>query len=938
MTSWHSITKEEALRELDSALTGLSKKEAAKRQKKYGFNVLEAKKKTPLFLRFISQFKDFMILTLIFAALVSFFVSFLHGELDLVEPAIILSIITLNAVLGVLQESKAEKSLEALQKMSAPSALVMRDNLLESIDAKELVPGDIIYLETGHFVPADARLLTSVNLKIDEASLTGESHPIEKDAEAILKDNILPAERINMIAATGIVTYGRGTAVVTATGMHTEVGHIARMIMDDETPMTPLQKRLAATGKALGIAALIICVIIFLVGILKNRPIFEMFMTSVSLAVAAIPEGLPAIVTIMLSLGVQRMAKKNAVIRKLPAVETLGSATVICSDKTGTLTQNKMTVTEICSCKGKEEPEGNTGKFLLTLSSLCNDAILQITGKSKHQKVSATGEPTENALILAAFQIGLNKSQLDLQYPRIYEIPFDSSRKQMTTIHKLPNGGYRQITKGAFDILLSECTNAYRGGKETPITHVLREQLTRLNESMTAKALRVIAVAYKDYPAESSYISRLKNKTLKDGINDAEQGLTMAGLIGMIDPPRPEVKDAVLTCQMAGITPVMITGDHVSTACAIAKELGILTKDNSNDLSYSSLRAAEIDLKASARYTSPSSNQAMTGAELSQISQEDLVERIKNYRVFARVSPEHKVRIVKALQARGEVVAMTGDGVNDAPALKAADIGCAMGISGTDVAKNAADMILTDDNFATIVAAVKEGRGIYDNIKKAVHFLLSCNIGEILTIFVAILFGLPSPLLAVQLLWVNLVTDSLPAISLGVDPPDKDIMKKKPLPPDKGMFADGLTFKIITEGILIGSLALLAFIIGIRFFDNNTLPSDVIRDSKTVELAALSTPYVGRTMAFAVLSLSQLFHSFNMRSEHSITKIGLFSNIKLVLSFLVCSFLQVIVISIKPLANIFKVVPLTPAQWSIVLVLSFLPIVVVELQKTSRKK
>lgn len=935
MTNWHSITKEEALQELDSALTGLTKKEAAKRQKQYGYNLLEAKKKTPLILRFISQFKDFMILTLIFAALVSFLVSFLHGELDIVEPAIIITIITLNAILGVVQESKAEKSLEALQKMSAPTALVMRDGLLESIDAKELVPGDIIYLETGHFVPADARLITSVNLKIDEASLTGESHPIEKDADKVLMENLLSAERINMVAATGIVTYGRGTAVVTATGMHTEVGHIARMIMEDETPMTPLQKKLAGTGKALGIAALIICIIIFMVGILKNRPIFEMFMTSVSLAVAAIPEGLPAIVTIMLSLGVQRMARKNAVIRKLPAVETLGSATVICSDKTGTLTQNKMTVTELCSCKGKEAPDGSTGKFLLTLSSLCNDAVLQVSGKGKHQNVSATGEPTENALIMAAYQVGLSKSQLDLLNPRIFEIPFDSGRKQMTTVHKLSDGSYRQITKGAFDILLSECINIYRGNKDAPITNTLREQLTRLNEGMTAKALRVIAVAYKDYPADSSFPARLKNfnGTQKDRTTGLEQGLTLAGMIGMIDPPRPEVREAVLTCQMAGITPVMITGDHVTTACAIAKELGILTKDTS----MAQLRAAEIRSNHPDRYTSPVP-QAMTGAELSQITQEELVEQIKDYRVFARVSPEHKVRIVKAFQTRGEVVAMTGDGVNDAPALKAADIGCAMGITGTDVAKNAADMILTDDNFATIVAAVKEGRGIYDNIKKAVHFLLSCNIGEILTIFVAILFGLPSPLVAVQLLWVNLVTDSLPAISLGVDPPDKDIMKKKPIPPGKGMFADGLAFKIITEGILIGSLALLAFIIGIRFFDSAALPGDLVRNSRTVELATLTTPYVGRTMAFAVLSLSQLFHAFNMRSEHSLTKIGLFSNMKLVLSFIICAFLQIIVISVKPLADIFKVVPLTPAQWSIVLVFSFLPIVVVELQKNRRNR
>lgn len=926
MINWHSITNEEALRELNSSLSGLTGKEVLKRQKKYGFNLLEAKKKKPLFLRFISQFKDFMILTLIFAAGISFFVSLLHGELDFVEPVIILSIITLNAILGVLQESKAEKSLEALQKMSAPSALCMRDGLLASVDAKELVPGDIIYLETGHFVPADARLLSAVNLKIDEASLTGESHPIEKVADTVLKPDILPAERINMVAATGIVTYGRGTAVVTATGMYTEVGHIAKLIMEDETPLTPLQKRLAATGKALGVAALIICIIIFIVGILKSMPVFEMFMTSVSLAVAAIPEGLPAIVTIMLSLGVQRMAKKNAVIRKLPAVETLGSATVICSDKTGTLTQNKMTVTELCSSRGKEDPETPVGRMLLSLSSLCNDAILQTSGKGKNKGVTATGEPTENALIMAAYRMGIHKQQLDLLNPRIFEIPFDSSRKQMTTIHKASEGGYRQITKGAFDILLSECSTVYRGNKEFPITPSLKDQLNRLNESMTARALRVIAVAYKDFPSGNSLPDRLKNYkgTEKDRVRELEQGLTFVGLIGMIDPPRPEVREAVLTCQLAGITPVMITGDHVITACAIAKELGILPRE----ASLPELRASEINGNPYG---------AMTGAELSRLTQEELIEKIKDYRVFARVSPEHKVRIVKAFQARGEVVAMTGDGVNDAPALKAADIGCAMGITGTDVAKNAADMILTDDNFATIVAAVKEGRGIYDNIIKAVHFLLSCNVGEILTIFAAILFGLPSPLVAVQLLWVNLVTDSLPAISLGVEPTDKDIMRKKPIPPHKGMFSNGLAFKIITEGILIGSLSLLAFIIGIRFFDSAALPGEVVRGTRTLELAAMETPYIGRTMAFAVLSLSQLFHSFNMRSEHSITKIGLFSNTKLLLSFLICSFLQIIVISFKPLADIFKVVPLTPAQWSLVLVLSFLPVVVVELQKRRAK-
>ncbi|MDF2587961.1 MAG: hypothetical protein K0S41_1802 [Anaerocolumna sp.] len=906
MMNWHCISKDDAAKELQTSIeTGLTKKEVVKRQKKYGINILEAKKKKSIFIKFFSQFADFMIITLICAALVSFLVSLLHGELDFVDPIIILFIITLNAILGVLQETKAEKSLEALQKMSAPTALVLREGIISTVDAKDLVPGDIIYLETGNFVPADARLITAINLKIEEASLTGESHPVEKNAEIVLAEDTLLADRINMVMSSCIVTYGRGTAIVTATGMNSEVGHIAKLIMDDDTPMTPLQKRLANTGKALGIAALLICIVIFLIGILKNRPIFDMFMTSVSLAVAAIPEGLPAIVTIMLSLGVQRMAKKNAVIRKLPAVETLGSATVICSDKTGTLTQNKMTVTEISSFQGKESPTSNFSSFILSLGTLCNDSILQITGKGKHTTVEATGEPTEKAIIMAANQIELFKPKLDSSNPRIYEIPFDSTRKLMTTVHKNPNGEVKSITKGAFDVLINNCTHLYLNGKQLPLTKSYLQTINRYNQNMAERALRVIAVAYKDIPSDQ--LTKLKSSTFisQEYNRKLESGLTLVGLIGMIDPPREEVAQAVLTCQMAGIKPVMITGDHISTASAIAKDLGILT---SNDM-------------------------AMTGAELSQMSNDTLIEKIPNYRVFARVSPEHKVRIVKAFQARGEVVAMTGDGVNDAPALKAADIGCAMGITGTDVAKNAADMILTDDNFATIVAAVQEGRGIYDNIKKAIHFLLSCNIGEIITIFTAILLGLPSPLLAVQLLWVNLVTDSLPAISLGVEPAAKDIMKKKPIPPNKGMFADGLVFKIIIEGILIGFLSLLAFIIGIRVYDSQTISDTVLRHGSTVEIAAMITPSIGRTMAFAVLSLSQLFHSFNMRSEHSLARIGVFSNIKLVLSFIVCAFLQISVISIKPLANIFKVVPLNPAQWSVVILLSFLPIVVVELQK-----
>lgn len=868
--NWHSLSIEETLKELGVSLdVGLSNDEVRQRLATYGKNILTAKKSKSLLIKFFEQFADFMIIILIFAAVVSFLVSYFDGKPDFVDPVIILVIIIVNATLGVLQEARAEKALEALRKLSAPTAHVLRAGNISVISSSELVPGDVIFLETGGFVPADARLITAVNLKTEEASLTGESTPVEKAAEPCLKPDTGLSDRINMVLATSTVTYGRGVAIITATGMNTQVGHIAKLIMEDETPMTPLQRRLAGTGKILGITALSICAVIFLIGLMKQMPIFDMFMTSVSLAVAAIPEGLPAIVTIMLSLGVQRMAKQNAVIRKLPAVETLGSATVICSDKTGTLTQNVMTVTEICSINGNGKMDDEFGSFLLSHAALCNDALLH----EEKDTYSITGEPTEKALVQAAYNAGSNKSKLDKTYQRIHEIPFDSGRKLMTTVHKSTDNTCRSITKGAFDFLLPHCTRYYKDGQQFPLTSDIKNRIIRLNNDMTQKALRVIAVAYKNLSRAEASSSAAK----------LENDLTFIGLIGMIDPPREEVKDAVAQCRHAGIKAVMITGDHVLTAKAIAKELGILSDRD----------------------------EAITGDSLNRMGNEELAKSIKKYSVFARVSPEHKVRIVKAFQSRGEVVAMTGDGVNDAPALNAADIGCAMGITGTDVAKNAADMILTDDNFATIVSAVKEGRGIYDNVKKAVHFLLSSNIGEILTIFVAILLGLPTPLVAVQLLWVNLVTDSLPAISLGVEPAAKDIMQKKPVPQSKGMFADGLAFRIVTEGIMIGSLALLAFVIG--YHDYNLT--------------------VGRTMSFAVLSLSQLFHSFNMRSDHSLSEIGVFSNRKLVYSFLICTLLQVAVITIAPLASIFQVVPLSLRQWAVTLFLSFVPIIAVEIQK-----
>ena len=888
--SWHDKSIEETQNLNNVSITnGLSSKEVSKRQKKYGPNRLEGKKNKTILQKFVAQFADFMIITLIFAAIISFSVSLLNGEMDFVDPIIILLIITLNAVLGVIQENKAERSLEALKKMSAPSACVIRDGTIQNVPSEQLVPGDILRLEAGYFVPADARLIDSVNLKVEEASLTGESHPVEKYADCVLPTDTLLGDRVNMVMSTSIVTYGRGSAIVVGTGMHTEVGHIAKMILEDDTPTTPLQKKLAQTSKILGIAALVICALIFIIGVIKQRPIFDMFMTSVSLAVAAIPEGLPAIVTIMLSLGVQRLAKQNAVIRKLPAVETLGSASVICSDKTGTLTQNVMTVTEVASYAGKENPMSPFGHFLLSLASLCNDASVQVN----KDKITAIGEPTEKAIVLAAQRCSINKIKLDLSNKRVYEIPFDSTRKLMTTVHAMEHY-YRSITKGAFDILITRCNYIYQNGKVTPMNDNIRKQLLRQNQAMTEQALRVLGVAYKE-------LSTAPNKQSERLL---EHDLIFVGLIGMIDPPRPEVYTAVATCKNAGIIPVMITGDHVNTAAAIAKQIGIMTEKD----------------------------KAITGAQLSKISNDELNSTIDQYRVFARVSPEHKVRIVKAFQSKGNVVAMTGDGVNDAPALKSADIGCAMGISGTDVAKNAADMVLSDDNFNTIVSAVKEGRGIYDNIRKSIHFLLSSNIGEIIVIFLAILLGYPSPLLAVQLLWVNLVTDSLPAISLGVDPPEKDIMKRKPIPASQNMFADGLAYRIVFEGIMIGVLALLAFTIGLRFYDY-AYALDGLNITQMAPSIHEITPHVGRTMAFCVLSLSELFHAFNMRSRQSLFKINLFSNKKLLLSFFIGVFLQVSVVSIRPLATIFKVVPLTTAQWSIVFLLSFLPIVIVELQK-----
>lgn len=847
---WYTLSTKEVERQMQTNIEfGLNEKQVEDKQNKFGLNKLEEKKKESIIIKFVKQFNDFMIIILIIASIISAVVAKLEGSNDYFDSIIIIAIVVFNAIMGLVQEAKAEKSLEALKKMTAPTCKVKRDGKICTIKSEQIVPGDIVLLEAGNYVPADCRLISSSNLKIEESSLTGETVPVLKDANCMLKEKTALGDMVNMAFSTTIVVNGHGEAIVTETGMNTKVGKIAKMIITNEAPETPIQKKLGEVGKTLGIACLGICLLIFIIGLLKKIEPIEMFMTSVGLAVAAIPEGLPAIVTIMLSIGVTKMAKKNSIIRKLPAVETLGSSSVICSDKTGTLTQNKMQVTKIANING-ETNDKEYIKWLIGMTTMCTDVEIS----RENGKIELTGEPTEKAIVNKALDEGQNKIELYNVMKRVKDIPFDSSRKMMTTIHKIPTG-YRVITKGAPDILLKRCNKVYENGNVTTLDYSKTKLIENQNNKMADEALRVLAIAYLDIPSLPSKIDS----------ENIEKNLIFIGLIGMIDPPREGVKEAVTTCKKAGIKTVMITGDHIITAKAIAKDLGIL-------------RGSDL---------------AITGEELDKIPQSILQKNIMNYSVFARVTPEHKVRIVKAYQSTGAVVAMTGDGVNDAPALKNADIGIAMGKNGTDVAKNAADMVLTDDNFVTIVEAVKQGRNIFDNIKKAVHFLIATNIGEIVTIFLGLLLGLKSPLLAIQLLWINLVTDSLPAIALGLEKPEADIMNKKPRDNKKGIFADGLWQKIIAEGIMLGALTLVAFSLGNYLYG--------------IEVA--------RTMAFVSLGLLELIHSFNIKSDESIFKVGLFENKYLMGAFILGAILQVVVVVIPSVAEIFKLVPLTQTQW-----------------------
>lgn len=887
MSDWYSKTKDQTLIDLETnEQHGLTDEIVNERLKQYGSNELATKQKRTLWQRIFAQINDVLVYVLIIAALISAFVG------EWADASIIALVVVLNAVIGVVQESKAEQALEALKKMATPKAIVKRNGELKEIPSEHVVPGDIVMLDAGRYIPCDLRLIETANLKVEESALTGESVPVDKDAishPSMQNDEQVPlGDQKNMAFMSTLVTYGRGVGVAVETGMNSQIGKIATLLHEADDDMTPLQKSLAQVGKYLGFVAVAICIVMFLIGFLQGRDTLEMFMTAISLAVAAIPEGLPAIVSIVLAIGVQRMIKQNVIIRKLPAVEALGSVTIICSDKTGTLTQNKMTVTHFYSDNTYNHLENlnvnnDAQRLLLENMVLCNDA--------SYGSDSQTGDPTEIALLVAGSTFNMQKDHLEKIHERVNEMPFDSDRKMMSTVHTYDES-YYSMTKGAIDKLLPRCTHIFKNGKIEGLTEADKTQILEVAGSMSQEALRVLSFAFKQYTSSDVDIGHL------------EENLIFIGLVGMIDPPRTEVKDSITECKKAGIRTVMITGDHKDTAFAIAKELGI-----AEDIS-----------------------EIMIGTELDNISDTELASKIDHLHVFARVSPEHKVKIVKALRAKGNIVSMTGDGVNDAPSLKQADVGVAMGITGTDVAKGAADVVLTDDNFSSIVKAVEEGRNIYRNIKKSILFLLSCNFGEIIALFLAILLGWATPLRPIHILWVNLITDTLPALSLGVDPEDPDVMKEKPRHAKESLFSGSVPF-LIFNGVVIGLLTLAAFIAGAKFYtgDTNLFP---LFPEKIDEDALLHA----QTMAFVVLSFSQLVHSFNLRSRtKSIFSIGIFTNKYLVFSLLIGILMQVCIISIPPLANIFGVHALTMRDWGFVLLLSIIPLVVNEIIKLVKR-
>ena len=900
-SKWYNKTVSEVEEILETDVkNGLTQEKINKNLAKYGLNELQGKKKKSLFVKFLEQFKDFMIIILIFAAIISGAISIAQGE-AITDSIIILIVVIVNSIIGVSQEAKAEKSLEALQKLSGHEAKVIRDGNLQVVPAKDLVPGDIVVLETGDYIPADLRIIEAVNLKAQEASLTGESVPVEKQASKIENEEVPIGDRTNMLFSSSLITYGRGKAIVVETAMNTEVGKIAGMLSNQEEKETPLQAKLNNLGKTLGIAALVICVVIFAAGLIQGKPALSMFMTAVSLAVAAIPEGLAAVSTIVLAIGVQKMVKKNAIVKHLPAVETLGSSSVICSDKTGTLTQNKMTVQKMfvndnvydmsnIEDIAKYENANQEIKLLVYNGMLCNDTKISEDGE-------LSGDPTETALVDIAFKLGFTKNIYE-KMPRVDEIPFDSDRKLMTTVNKV-NDKYIVFTKGGIDELLSISTSYIQNGEQKYDLDQYKYRISDVNEKMAKDALRVLGFAYKELDHKPS-------------IEDLEKDLIFVGMYGMIDPPREEAKLAVEKCKSAGIKTVMITGDHKITATAIAKKLGILENED----------------------------EAITGTELDKISDEQLEKDIKKYSVYARVAPEHKVRIVKAWQKQGETVAMTGDGVNDSPALKQADIGCAMGIVGTDVAKEAADVILTDDNFATVVSAVEEGRRIYDNILKVIQFLLSSNIGEIVVLLLATLgtglfakwFGITDIthleiLMPIHILWINLVTDSLPALALAFDPANKNIMERRPVKTGKGIFTKSMTYRIIYQGVMIGILTLAAFMIGLA--TTNTAIDGLTLDESKIE--------VGQTMAFIVLALSELTHVFNVRDNRkSIFKTGIFNNMKLIGAVILSALLMLVILFVPALRTIFSI-PILPVDNIVeVLLLVISPIFIVEIFKLFR--